>query len=88
MDANAAYTFGVIIGAIFMGAAIGAIPAICGAVKHKIGLAIGGFFACLGAQFLIGLILSIPMCALFLFFIFKKPKTVEVKSETEEKTEE
>ena len=88
MDANAAYTFGVIIGAIFMGAAIGAIPAICGAVKQKIGLAIGGFFACLGAQFLIGLILSIPMCALFLFFIFKKPKTVEVKAETEEKTEE
>ncbi len=87
MDANAAYTFGVIIGAIFMGAAIGAIPAICGAVKHKIGLAIGGFFACLGAHFLIGLILSIPMCALFLFFIFKKPKAVEAKAE-EEKIEE
>ena len=85
----AEYTLlGVFIGIVFMGAAIGAIPAICGAVKHKIGLAIGGFFACLGAQFLMGLILSIPMCALFLFFIFKKPKTVEVKAETEEKTEE
>ena len=87
MDANSAFTFGLIIGALFAGGIIGAIPAICGAIKHKIGLAIGGFFACLGAHFLLGFVLSIPMCAFFLFLIFKKPKTVETKTQ-EEKTEE
>ena len=44
MDAN---VFAAIFGALLVGALIGAIPAICGAIKHKIGLAIGGFFACL-----------------------------------------
>ena len=66
------FTFGAIIGSILSGAVIGAIPAICGAIKHKIGLAVGGFFACLAASFLLGLILSVPTCALFLFLIFKK----------------
>lgn len=69
-----AYTLGTIIGSILSGAIIGAIPAICGAIKHKIGLAIGGFFACLVASFILGLILSIPVCAIFMFLIFKKPK--------------
>ena len=34
---------GAILGAIIAGALIGAIPAICGAIKQKMGLAIGGF---------------------------------------------
>ena len=67
-----AFTLGAIIGSIISGAIIGAIPAICGAIKHKIGLAIGGFFACLAASFLLGLILSVPVCAIFLYLIFKK----------------
>ena len=69
-----AFTFGAIIGSIISGAVVGAIPAICGAIKHKIGLAIGGFFACLVASILLGLILSVPTCALFMFLIFKKSK--------------
>ena len=72
-----AFTLGTIIGSIISGAVVGAIPAICGAVKHKIGLAIGGFFACLVASFVLGLILSIPTCAVFLFLIFKKPHKSE-----------
>lgn len=67
-----AYSFGVIVGALLTGAIIGAIPAICGAVKQKIGLSIGGFFACLVSGFIFGMILAIPVCAVFLFFIFKK----------------
>lgn len=67
-----AYTIGAIIGSVLSGALIGAIPAICGAIKHKIGLAVGGFFACLVASFLLGLILSVPICAIFLYLIFKK----------------
>ena len=69
-----AYILGVIVGAVIAGSIVGAVPAICGAIKHKIGLAIGGFFACLVAHFILGLILSVPTCAVFLFFIFKKPK--------------
>ena len=63
---------GAILGAIIAGALIGAIPAICGAIKQKMGLAIGGFFACLGSALLLGMILVIPVCAVFLFLIFKK----------------
>ena len=66
------FAIGAIIGSILSGALVGAVPAICGAIKRKIGLAIGGFFACLVASFLLGLILSVPVCAIFLFFIFKR----------------
>ena len=66
------FTLSAIIGSLISGALIGAIPAICGAIKQKISLAIGGFFACLGASLILGMILSIPVCALFLFLIFKK----------------
>lgn len=66
------FAFGAIIGSLLVGSLIGAIPAICGAIKQKVGLAVGGFFACLAAHFILGLILSIPVAAVFLFFIFKK----------------
>ena len=67
-----AFAVGAIIGSIITGALIGAIPAICGAIKQKMGLAIGGFFACLVSAFILGMILAIPVCAVFLFLIFKK----------------
>lgn len=70
-----AYSFGVIIGALITGAIIGAIPAICGAIKGKIHLAIIGFFACLVSSFILGMILAIPVCAVFLWLIFKKEKS-------------
>lgn len=62
----------VIIGALLAGAIIGAIPAICGAVKGKIQLAIIGFFACLVSALILGMILALPVCAVFLWLIFKK----------------
>ena len=69
-----AFVFGAIIGSLISGAVVGAVPAVCGAIKQKIGLAVGGFFACLVSSLLLGLILSVPVCALFLFLIFRKPK--------------
>ena len=72
-----AFAFGAIIGSLLVGGITGAVPAICGAVKGKIGLGIGGFFACLAAGLLLGLILAIPMCALFVFLIFKKDKKAQ-----------
>lgn len=83
-----AYILGVIIGAIFSGALVGAVPAICGAIKHKIGLAIGGFFACLVAGLILGLILSIPTCAVFMFLIFRKPKVNNKNEEAEDTSTE
>ena len=70
-----AFTFGAIIGSILTGAIIGAIPAICGAIKGKIKLAILGFFACLVSSFILGMILSLPVCAVFLWLIYKKEDT-------------
>lgn len=69
-----AYYYGVVIGSLVMGAVIGAIPAICGAVKDKLKLALLGFIACLISNFILGLILSVPVCAVFLWLIFKKEK--------------
>ena len=69
------YLIGAIIGSLLSGALVGAVPAICGAIKHKLGLAIGGFFACLISSVLLGLILSLPICAVFLYLIFKKKDT-------------
>ena len=37
-----------LIGSLIVGGFLGLVPLICGLVKKRIGLAIGGFFACLG----------------------------------------
>lgn len=66
-----------LLGSLFGGAFIGAIPAICGAVKRKRTLAIAGFVTCIASSLLLGLILSLPTCAVFTFFIFKKSKPAE-----------
>lgn len=66
------FTFGAIIGSLIAGTFVGAIPAICGAIKQKPGLAIGGFFACLASGIILGMIGAIPVCAVFLYLIFKK----------------
>ena len=79
-----AFTLGAIIGSIISGAIVGAVPAVCGAIKNKLGLAIGGFFACLVASLLLGLILSVPTCAVFLFLIFKNKKRAENNSQNVE----
>ncbi len=63
-----------LLGSIFGGVIIGAIPAICGAIKHKKTLAIAGFITCIVASLLLGLILSLPTCIVFLVFIFMKSK--------------
>lgn len=71
---NTTMAIAAIIGSLVMGAIVGAIPGITGAVKGKIGLAIGGFCACVICNFILGLLLSIPACIIFMFLIFKKSK--------------
>ena len=67
----------VLLGAIIGGALVGAVPAICGAIKGKLGLAIVGFLTCMLASLILGMILSIPACAVFLYLIFKKNNNTE-----------
>ncbi len=59
------------IGAVLSGAVVGAIPAILGATKGKINLGLCGFAACLVGSILLGLILSVPICAVFIYLILK-----------------
>lgn len=68
---SAAYEMGVIIGALVGGAIIGAVPAFIGAKKGKLALGLIGFVCCVIASFLLGMILSIPVCAIFIFLINK-----------------
>ena len=60
---------------LFNGAIVGAIPAVLGARREQKVFAIVGFFACLAAHFVLGVLLSIPVCALFLCLIFKNSRT-------------
>lgn len=62
----------VIFGALLFGLVIGAIPAIAGATKGKLGLGLGGFVSCVVGSLILGMILSIPACAIFMYLIFKK----------------
>ena len=75
-----AYTFGLILGSLFMGAILGAIPLILGKARKKKKLAIGGFVACIAGSFLAGLFLSAPLCILFVILILaikNKPPDTE-----------
>ena len=71
---NAAYLIGVLFGAIVMGFIVGLIPLICGLIKKRILLAIGGFFACIVAHFILGFFFSVPVCAAFTILIFVTKK--------------
>ena len=72
-----AYMLGAVIGSLVVGLIIGAIPLIVGLVKKKTALALGGFAACVVAAFILGALLAVPVCGVFLFFILRKPKVVE-----------
>lgn len=71
------FTISAIMGALYAGLIVGAIPAICGAVKQKLPLAVGGFIACVVSALILGLLLAIPVCALFVFLIFKPENKAE-----------
>lgn len=63
-----------LISSLITGIIVGTIPAICGAIKQKVKLAVLGFFACFLSALLLGLLLAIPVCVVFVFFIFKDTK--------------
>ncbi len=82
MDTNSAYLIGVIFGALCVGLITGGIVLAAGIVKNKIGLGIGGFFACLICGCMLGLILAIPCCVIFMYLILKKAPDTKNTDET------
>ena len=62
-----------VVSALLVGLTIGAIPAVAGAVKGKLGPGLGGFVACMSSGLLPGILLAIPVCVVFMYLIYKKP---------------
>ena len=75
---DGAFLVGVVIGSLVMGALVGLIPLIVGLKKQAKGLAIAGFVACIVANFILGLLLSLPVAIVFLIIII-----VTTKNKTE-----
>ena len=73
------FDLSVFIGALITGSIIGAVPAICGAIKGKLVLGLTGFAACVISGLVLGALLAIPVCAIFIFLIFKPAKASESK---------
>lgn len=71
---DSAFMIGAIVGSLVAGLRVGAIPAITGAVKGKLGLGLAGLGCCVVGAFILGLILAIPICAVFMFLIFRGSK--------------
>lgn len=65
------FTLGVFIGSLIMGMMIGSVTAICGVVKGKTLYGVLGFFSCVIAALVLGIILVLPVSAVFLWLIFK-----------------
>ncbi len=63
---------GVLFGALLIGGLLGLAPLILGVLKHKLGLGIGGFIACVAGGFILGILLAAPVCALFIWLIVRQ----------------
>jgi hypothetical protein len=59
---------GIVMGTI-VGLLLGCIPLITGMKKNQVGLALGGFFACIISGAVLGCILGIPCAAIFWWLI-------------------
>src|SRR4051794_463307 len=64
----------VVIGALVAGVVCGLVPLIYGLVKGQQALAFGGFVACIAAGFVLGLLLAVPMGAVFAWLIWRADK--------------
>ena len=52
---------------LLAGILIGIIPVVMGAMKGRLGLGIGGFFACALSDAVLGLLLAVPVCGVFVW---------------------
>jgi hypothetical protein len=59
-------------GALAVGLILGAITMITGAKKNKPGLGFLGFLSCIVSSFILGAILAVPVCGVFIWLVNKK----------------
>jgi hypothetical protein len=64
-----------IIGALVAGAICGLVPLIYGLTRGQTALAVGGFVACVIGGLLLGVILAVPLAALFAYLIWRQGRT-------------
>jgi membrane protein implicated in regulation of membrane protease activity len=64
----------IVIGALVAGVLCGLIPLVYGLVKRQQALAFGGLVACVAAGFVLGVVLALPMAALFAWLIWRADK--------------
>lgn len=74
---SSGYGFGLLLGALLMGAAVGAVPMIVGYKKDKKGLGIAGLVCCTVGSLFLGLLLSVPFCVIFTVIIVVTAKKAE-----------
>lgn len=74
MGYNTGYAIGLILGSLLTGALFGLGPLITGNIKQQKSLGIAGFFACLVSGFILGIILALPVCIIFIVLIMVKSK--------------
>jgi hypothetical protein len=60
-----------IIGAIVAGAICGLVPLVYGLARGRTGLAVGGFLACVVGGIILGVLLAVPLAALFAWLIWR-----------------
>ena len=60
---------------LLAGILVGIIPVVFGASKGKLGLGIGGFFSCAISGVILGLLLAVPVCGFFVWYIAKNSST-------------
>lgn len=65
----------VIVAALWIGIISGCIPLIYGLSRGQLGLAIGGFFACVVSGFIGGAIMAFPIAGVFFYLINKGSKS-------------
>jgi hypothetical protein len=63
-----------IIGAIVAGAICGLVPLVYGIARGHTGLAVGGFLACLVGGVVLGVLLAVPLAALFAWLIWRNTR--------------
>lgn len=72
------FTLITIVAGLIVGMICGAIPLFMGASRNQIGLGITGFISCTVSGVALGMLLAIPMSAVFVWLIVNASKKINV----------
>jgi hypothetical protein len=63
-----------VLAGLVAGTVCGLVPLVVGIVKNRVALGLGGLAACMVAGLALGLILAIPVAALFVYLIYRSAR--------------